>query len=136
MRMGKVRFLVEYAVDLDNEEHIDIAKEFIAEDIDYASHVDGSEFESYYTLVEDPTLSEGDISQSLLECTSDYDADEVCEICGKVFEFYGDVTDKCSCNSGHVFCGKHLVNTNDPEFEDEDAPEDVSCKFCPVCNKT
>lgn len=73
MRLGKVRYLVEYVVDLDNQEHVEIAKEFIAEDIDFASRANGKEFESRFDYVEDNTLSPGDISQSLLECTSDYD---------------------------------------------------------------
>ena len=65
MRMGRVMFRLSYAVDLDNSEMVDQAKDALREDVDQiAGHNDvwaciGEE--------EDCTLSESDIPEFILE---------------------------------------------------------------------
>ena len=54
-----------------------------------------------------------------------------CEICKKdLFE-----EERCICEYGHLFCEKHLVNTDDPEFEEEDDMDEVPSKYCPICDE-
>lgn len=65
MRMGKVRILDEYVVDLDNEEMVEHAKDALIEDvfntIKFDSVQDGIE------IIEDATLIEADIPEFLRE---------------------------------------------------------------------
>ena len=65
MRMGYVRLIVEYAVDLDNPAQVEIAKDFVCEDIDNV--VKFNETESYLDTVEDSSLDESDIHNGILE---------------------------------------------------------------------
>lgn len=67
MRMGKVEFSIAYAVDLDNPDQVDLAKDFVCEDVGAA--VKYNETEGYLDIIEDPSLTEGDIHQSILEMT-------------------------------------------------------------------
>lgn len=58
------------------------------------------------------------------------DEDEfMCEVCKEI------ILDgvKCECEYGHVFCEKHLVNKDLPEFQDEENMLDVSTDYCPIC---
>jgi len=55
-----------------------------------------------------------------------------CEVCKKDLE---DSYDRCICECGHRFCEKHLVNTDDPDFEEEDNMDDVPSKYCPICDE-
>lgn len=65
MRMGKVRFADEFIVDLDNERQVDIATDFILEDIRNA--VKHDEELDWIVQDEDATLTEKDIHPSILE---------------------------------------------------------------------
>ena len=64
MRLGKVRLLIQYTVDLDNQSMVDEAYDCINEDISnlikYNEIADGIE------VVEDPTAKEEDIPLSFL----------------------------------------------------------------------
>lgn len=58
------------------------------------------------------------------------DEDEfMCEICKEIIPDGA----KCECEYGHVFCEKHLVNKDLPEFQDEEDMSEVSKVFCPMC---
>ena len=54
----------------------------------------------------------------------------LCEVCKK--DLYEK--ERCVCEYGHMFCVRHLVNTDDPEFEEEDSMDDVLSKYCPICD--
>jgi len=69
MRIGRVRFELQYIVDLDDSDQVDIAKDYIIEDIGNA--VKFNEEMSYIELVEDSSLSESDISQTITDCLTD-----------------------------------------------------------------
>jgi hypothetical protein len=71
MKMGKVRFLIEYAVDLDNPDQIEVAKDFVTEDVFNATKfydTDGS-----IDVIEDPSLTYADIHPGIVELTLDED---------------------------------------------------------------
>lgn len=77
MRMGKVQFIVDYVVDLDNADQIEIAKDFISEDVE--DIVRYHQINDWFDLVEDPNLSYSDIHTGILElsgCSDDEDDDE------------------------------------------------------------
>lgn len=73
MKMGKVRFIIEYAVDLDKPEQIEVAKDFVAEDVSAA--VTYNEVESYMEVIEDSSVTEADIHEGIIELTTDEDDD-------------------------------------------------------------
>jgi len=75
MRMGKVRFVIEYAVDLDNPEQVEIAKEFVTEDVYSATKF--YDTEGYIDVIEDSSLTIDDIHEGIIELTSDEDEDNV-----------------------------------------------------------
>jgi hypothetical protein len=62
MRVGKVYVLYSYVVDLDNEEMVRCAKEWLREDLEYASSDDLA-----ISIKEMPNLSEKDIHSGLKE---------------------------------------------------------------------
>ena len=64
MRLGKVRFVIDYVVDLDNSEQVKKATGLIVKDIDYA--IKYNEIEAYFTMIEDVNLSKKDIPEFLL----------------------------------------------------------------------
>jgi hypothetical protein len=74
MRMGKVRFIIEYAVDLDNPEQVEIAKEFVTEDVYSATKF--YDTEGYIDEVEDSSLTIADIHEGIIELTSEDDDEE------------------------------------------------------------
>jgi hypothetical protein len=74
MRMGYVRFVIEYAVDLDNPEQVEIAKDFVCEDIDSA--VRFNETEGYIEIVEDSSLTEDDIHEGIIELSGSHDGED------------------------------------------------------------
>ena len=59
MRMGKVCFAIEYPVDLDNEEMVDLAKDALCDDMQ--GMFQRQEISGAFTTREDTTLVEGDI---------------------------------------------------------------------------
>ena len=69
MRMGKVRFIVEYAVDLDNPRQIEVAQGFVVEDVDCA--VQFNEVGSYMDIIEDALVTEADIHEGIIELTTE-----------------------------------------------------------------
>ena len=73
MKMGKVRFIIEYAVDLDKPEQIEVAKDFICEDVDSA--VKFNETEGYIEVVEDSSLTYDDIHSGIIELTGEGEND-------------------------------------------------------------
>jgi hypothetical protein len=73
MRMGKVQFSIWYAVDLDEPYQIDVAKDFVAEDVDAA--VKYNQVEDYFEIVEDSSLTRDDIHSSIIELSSENGAD-------------------------------------------------------------
>jgi hypothetical protein len=74
MKMGKVRFIIEYAVDLDKPEQIDVATEFIYEDVDAA--VKYNETDGYIETEEDSSLTYDDIHTGILELTEEDEEEE------------------------------------------------------------
>lgn len=74
MKMGLVRFVIEYAVDLDKPEHIEVAKDFVCEDVDSA--VKFNETEGYIEVVEDLSLTYNDIHSGILELTGEVEEEE------------------------------------------------------------
>jgi len=74
MRMGYVRFVIEYAVDLDNPLQIENAMDFVCEDVDNA--VKFNELEGYIETVEDSSLTEDDIHEGIIELSKPYDEDD------------------------------------------------------------
>lgn len=77
MRMGKIRFIIEYAVDLDNQDQVDIANEFIYDDVKDINRYDN--IESYTKIIEDSSLTYNDIHDAILELTSEDDENKVME---------------------------------------------------------
>jgi len=73
MRMGKVRFVIEYAVDLDNPEQVECAKDFVTEDVYSATKY--YDTDGYIDEVEDPLLTVADIHEGIIELTSEDDDD-------------------------------------------------------------
>jgi len=65
MRLGKVQIGLEYIVDLDNQEQVNLAREFIHDDLAYAIKYD--EVDSHIDIVEDASLTERDINRNVLE---------------------------------------------------------------------
>lgn len=74
MRMGYVRFVIEYAVDLDNPLQVENAMDFVCEDVNSA--VKFNELEGYIETVEDSSLTEDDIHEGIIDLSEDYDDDE------------------------------------------------------------
>jgi len=74
MRMGYVRLVIDYAVDLDNPEQVEIAKDFVCEDVDSA--VKFNEIEGYIEIVEDSSLTEDDIHEGILELSGSHDGED------------------------------------------------------------
>ena len=65
-RLGKVRFAIEYVVDLDDDAMVDEATDCIAEDIMNA--VKHNEVDAYIKITDpDPSLKESDIPSFLTE---------------------------------------------------------------------
>jgi hypothetical protein len=71
MRGGKVRILIEYAVDLDKPEQVEVAKDFVCEDA--FSAIKYNELESYLEIIEDVSVMENDIHSAIIELTTDTD---------------------------------------------------------------
>ena len=71
MRLGKVQIGLEYIVDLDNQEQVNLAREFIHDDLAYALKYD--EVDSHIDIVEDASLTESDINQNVLEMNDEED---------------------------------------------------------------
>jgi hypothetical protein len=69
MKMGKVRFIIEYAVDLDNPDQIEVAKDFVTEDVFNATKF--YETNGYIDVIEDPSLTYADIHPGIIELTLD-----------------------------------------------------------------
>lgn len=69
MRGGKVRILIEYAVDLDKPEQIEIAKDFVCEDA--YSAVKYNDLEGYLEVIEDESVTEDDIHSGIINLTTD-----------------------------------------------------------------
>jgi hypothetical protein len=74
MRMGYVRLVIDYAVDLDNPEQVEIAKDFVCEDVDSA--VKFNEIEGYIEIVEDSSLTEDDIHEGIIELSGSHDEED------------------------------------------------------------
>jgi hypothetical protein len=74
MRMGYVRLVIDYAVDLDNPEQVEIAKDFVCEDVDSA--VKFNEIEGYIEIVEDSSLTEDDIHEGIIELSGSHDGED------------------------------------------------------------
>lgn len=74
MKMGLVRFVIEYAVDLDKPNQIEVAKDFVCEDVDSA--VKFNETEGYIEVVEDSSLTYDDIHSGILELTGEIEEEE------------------------------------------------------------
>lgn len=64
-RLGKLRFTIEYVVDLDNEDQVDTATFYIIDDV--KAVVIRRDYDSYISQIEDSTLTEREIHTSLLE---------------------------------------------------------------------
>jgi len=75
MRMGKVRFVIEYAVDLDNLKQVECAKEFVTEDVYSATKF--YDTEGYIDEIEDPSLTVADIHEGIIELTSEDEEGEL-----------------------------------------------------------
>lgn len=67
MRMGKVQFLIAYAVDFDKPDQIVVAKEFVTEDVEEA--VRGYRTDDYIEVIEDSSLTESDIHSGIIDLT-------------------------------------------------------------------
>jgi TusA-related sulfurtransferase len=65
MKLGKVLINLSYVVDLDNEEMVKQAKQFLCEDM--SNLVKYEDIYSWVATVEDSSLSERDIPSFLLE---------------------------------------------------------------------
>jgi hypothetical protein len=74
MKMGKVRFLIEYAVDLDNPDQIEVAKDFVTEDV--FSAVKFFDTNGYIDVIEDSLLTYADIHPGIIELTLEEDEDD------------------------------------------------------------
>ena len=74
MKMGKVRFIIEYAVDLDKPNQIEVATDFVCEDVDAA--VKYNETEGYIEVIEDSSLTYDDIHTGILELTGEVEDEE------------------------------------------------------------
>jgi len=73
MRLGKVQIGLEYIVDLDNQEQVNLAREFIYDDLAYAIKYD--EVDSHIEIVEDASLTERDINRNVLETIAEDEED-------------------------------------------------------------
>jgi hypothetical protein len=74
MRMGRVKFVIQYVVDLDNADQVELATDYVIEDAQNA--VKYGEEQGYVHEVEDSSLTEADISQSILDfCFNEGDDD-------------------------------------------------------------
>jgi hypothetical protein len=57
---------------------------------------------------------------------------DFCDVCDGPLQKYGT---ECTCVSGHKFCKEHLVNTDDPHFQEkEEDMMDVPMYYCPICH--
>jgi hypothetical protein len=65
MRIGRVIFRISYVVDLDNPDQVELAKDYILEDLTNA--VKFSEETGYIGQEEDSTLTEKDIGSAIKE---------------------------------------------------------------------
>ena len=65
------------------------------------------------------------------DCIITLDEADICEVCGIVI----NEENRCICEDGHMFCEKHLIHTDDPKFDEEDDMDNVSCSYCPICDK-
>jgi hypothetical protein len=73
MRLGKVQIGLEYIVDLDNVCQVELAREFIHDDLAYAIKYD--EVDSHIEIVEDASLTEADINQNVISPDTDGEGD-------------------------------------------------------------
>ena len=73
MRLGKVQIGLEYIVDLDNVCQVELAREFIHDDLAYAIKYD--EIDSHIDIVEDASLTEADINQNVISPDTDDEED-------------------------------------------------------------
>lgn len=69
MRGGRVRIIIDYAVDLDKPEQVEVAKDFVCEDV--CSAVKYNEIEGYLEVIEDSSVTEDDIHSGIIELTTD-----------------------------------------------------------------
>jgi hypothetical protein len=69
MRLGKVQIGLEYIVDLDNVCQVELAREFIHDDLAYAIKYD--EIDSHIEIIEDASLTEADINQNVISPDTD-----------------------------------------------------------------
>ena len=69
MRLGKVRLLFQYTVDLDSEAMVNGAYNAISDDI--SNLMKYNEFADHIETVEDPTANENDIPSFLLDAEDD-----------------------------------------------------------------
>lgn len=69
MRLGKVRLLFQYTVDLDSETMVNGAYDAIGDDI--SNLMKYNEFADHIETVEDPTANENDIPSFLLDTEDD-----------------------------------------------------------------
>jgi hypothetical protein len=77
MRMGKVIFSVEYVVDLDKPNQVEVAKEFICEDVEGVIRYNTqAEMDSYIDTVEDSSLTYDDIHTGILELTGEVEEED------------------------------------------------------------
>jgi len=74
MKMGKVRFIIEYAVDLDNPDQIEVAKDFVTEDVYSATKF--YDTDGYIDVIEDSSLTYADIHPGIVELTLDEEDDD------------------------------------------------------------
>jgi hypothetical protein len=76
MRLGKVQFILSYAVDLDNPDQVEVAKDLVAEDVDAA--VKYNRVEDYFEIIEDSSLTEEDIHSAIFDLTEGDNYDGNC----------------------------------------------------------
>lgn len=67
MRMGKVQFLIEYAVDLDKPDQIEVAKDFVTEDVQESVYRYCTN--NYIEVLEDSSLTEDNIHSGIIDLT-------------------------------------------------------------------
>jgi hypothetical protein len=73
MRFGKVEFMIGYIVDLDNKDMVELAKDYIVEDINVC--VKYNDTYNYIDMVEDSSLTEDDIPQCIVDHIKELEGD-------------------------------------------------------------